>query len=96
MGGTKGKNLKTPKSVKCPASISENPVPLCTLTIYGHLGTKPPIVQCKVVYICVSSWLLANKSRDLSQAEKKITVVKPEQIQRMTINFTQNGQKLSF
>ena len=24
-GGTKGKNLKTPKSVKCPASISENP-----------------------------------------------------------------------
>jgi hypothetical protein len=27
-GGTKGKNLKTPKSVKCPASISENPVPL--------------------------------------------------------------------
>ena len=28
-GGTKGKNLKTPKSVKCPASISENPVPLC-------------------------------------------------------------------
>ena len=27
-GGTKGKNLKTPKSVNCPASISENPVPL--------------------------------------------------------------------
>ena len=32
MGGTKGKNLKTPKSVKCPASISENPVPLCILS----------------------------------------------------------------
>jgi hypothetical protein len=33
MGGTKEKNLKTPKSVKCPASISENPVPLCEMLI---------------------------------------------------------------
>ena len=27
-GNFKGKNLKTPKSVKCPAFISENPAPL--------------------------------------------------------------------
>ena len=31
MWGTKGKNLKTPKGVKCLASISENPVPLYEL-----------------------------------------------------------------
>jgi hypothetical protein len=49
-----------------------------------------------VIYICSSSWLLANKSRDLSQVEKKITVVKADQIHKMTIIFTQNGQKLSF
>ena len=39
---------------------------------------------------------MADKSRDLSQAEKKITVVKAKQIHKMTINFTQKGQKLSF
>ena len=30
----------------------------------------------KVLYICVSFWLLAHESRDLSEAEKKITLVK--------------------
>ena len=30
-------------------------------------------------------------SRDLFQAEKKATFVKPEQIQKMTIIFTQYG-----
>jgi hypothetical protein len=53
----------------------------------------------KVVYICESRWLLgfwSIRPRDLSQAEKKITVVKLEQIQRMTIIITQNGQKFSF
>ena len=38
---------------------------------------------------------LADKSCDLSQDEKKITVVKPEEIHKITIIFTQNGQKLS-
>ena len=33
-------------------------------------------ITIQVLYICVSSWLLADKSRVLSQAEKKITVVK--------------------
>ena len=38
---------------------------------------------------------LADKSRALPQDEKKITVVKPEEIHKITIIFTQNGQKLS-
>ena len=38
---------------------------------------------------------LAVESRDLSQAEKKVTVVKPEQIFKMTIIFSQKGQKWS-
>jgi hypothetical protein len=33
---------------------------------------------------------LADKSRDLSQAEKKITIAKAEQIKKMTSIFTQN------
>jgi hypothetical protein len=44
-----------------------------------------------VVYIWLSSWLLAEKSHlDLSQSEKKITVAKVDQIQKMTTGFTQN------
>ena len=39
---------------------------------------------------------LAVGLRDLSQAEKKVTVVKPEQVHKMTIIFTQKGQKLPF
>ena len=46
--------------------------------------------------MCSSLLHLAVESRDLSQAEKKITVVKDEQTHKMTIIFTQNGQKLSF
>ena len=52
--------------------------------------------EIKVVYISLSSWALALWSRDLSQAEKKVSVVKSEHIHKMTIIFTQNGQKLSF
>ena len=40
--------------------------------------------------------LAAVGSRDLSQAEKNITVDKAEQIKRMAIIFTQNVQKVSF
>ena len=43
-----------------------------------------------VVYICSSSWLLAGGSRDLSQAEKEVTVAKAEQIKKNTTIFTQN------
>ena len=54
-------------------------------------------LMTKVIYTCSRSWLLADKSRNLSQAQKKVTAVKPEQIlHKMTIIFTQNGQKLSF
>ena len=37
MGGIKGKNLKTPKSVKSQASISENSIPLCKFPILKGL-----------------------------------------------------------
>ena len=40
--------------------------------------------------------LWADESRDLSQAEKKITDVKGEWIHKMTTIFNQNSQKLSF
>ena len=39
---------------------------------------------------------LAVGSRDLSQAEKEITLCKAEQIHKMTTIFTQNGPRLSF
>ena len=35
-------------------------------------------------------------SHDLSQDEKKVIVVKAEQLYKRTIIFTQNGQRLSF
>ena len=43
-----------------------------------------------MVYMCSSLLELAPGLRDLSQAEKKITVVKPEQTQKVTTIFTQN------
>ena len=45
----------------------------------------------KVLYVCSSSWLLTDKSHDLSQAEKEITVSKAEKTQKITIMFNQNG-----
>ena len=42
----------------------------------------------------VGCWLLNHVM--FYQAEKKVTVVKTEKINKMTIIFTQNGQKLSF
>ena len=44
--------------------------------------------------ICLNFELLADESCDLSQREKKITVVKAKQIHKTTIIFTRNGQKL--
>ena len=40
--------------------------------------------------MCFSLPQLAPGSRDLSQAEKKITVVKPEQTHKVTTIFTKN------
>ena len=37
------------------------------------IGSEAIVLHHKVPYICVSCWLLAHKSRDLSQAETKIT-----------------------
>ena len=52
-------------------------------------------IRSKVLYISSSFWLFGVESRDLSQAELKNTVVKPEQIHKIKIIFTQNGQKFS-
>ena len=41
--------------------------------------------------ICSTSWLLADRSHDLSQAEMKVTTVKPEQNNKKTIISSQNG-----
>ena len=35
------------------------------------------------------------KARDLAQDENKISLVKPKEIHKITIIFTQNGKKLS-
>ena len=56
---------------------------------YGILIHKELMYQTKVVYMSFSFLQLAVESRDLSQAEKYVTVVKPEQIHKMTIIFTQ-------
>ena len=56
-----------------------------------HLPTLRPTSFVQTLSCC-----LADESRDLSQTKKKITVVNDEQIHKMTIIFTQNGQKLSF
>ena len=45
------------------------------------------VLLTQVVYICSS--LLAVKTRDLSQAQKKIIVTHDKQIHKMTIIFTQ-------
>ena len=56
----------------------------CKWGLLGHLGGLHLFKQ------------LAVGSRDLSQAEMKVTVVKPEQIHKIIIIFPQNGQKLPF
>ena len=44
----------------------------------------------------MSFWLLALRSRDLSQAEEEITACKAEQVKKMTTNLTQNDNLGSF
>ena len=48
----------------------------------------------EVLYMFSSFWLLGVESRDFFQAEKERTASKAKQIHKMTIFFTQNGQKL--
>jgi hypothetical protein len=46
--------------------------------------------------MCSKKKILAIESRGLSQAEKKITACKAEQIHKMTTIFTQNNNKGPF
>jgi hypothetical protein len=62
--------------------------------LVGTFGIIYTQQRIQVPSICSSCWLLADESRDLSQAEK--TVARAEQIYKMTIMFTQTGQKLPF
>ena len=41
----------------------------------------------KGVYICASCWLLAVESRDLFQAEEKVTIVKDNQIHKIASKY---------
>ena len=66
----------------------------CNFRASKHATVIKGSLITKVVYIC--SILLAGESSYLAQAEKKMTVIKPEQTHKMTIIFTQNGPKLSF
>jgi hypothetical protein len=52
-------------------------------------------VMSKVHSICSSFGLLADESRDLFPAEKKINVGRADKIHKMTI-IDKNGQKLLF
>ena len=56
-----------------------------------ELATDMSCGRSMVLYSCVSFCLLAQESRDISQAETKITLVKKaEQVHKMTPIFTQN------
>ena len=46
----------------------------------------------KVLIFCVEFRELSHLPRDLSQAEKKITAAKAEQISKMTTIFAQNDK----
>ena len=49
-----------------------------------------------MVYICSSLLHLAPKSHDLSHAEKRITVVKAEQIRKITLKIVLDEQSCHF
>ena len=44
-----------------------------------------------MLYICVSFWLLAHESRDLSQVETKMLFLKAEQSHKMTMKIFFTG-----
>ena len=54
---------------------------------FCHLQLRSQ-VYIKGVYICSRIWLLAVGSLEISQAEKKITVAKAEQIQLFSLKMT--------
>ena len=57
------------------------------------IGSEAIVLHHKVLYICVSCWLLAHKSRDLSQAETKITTY-CKKLKKLTKLFhTQNEHR---
>ena len=63
---------KEPSLILQNLSISES----------GQMGSFA--AHSRLVCICSGSWLLAVKSRDLSKAEKKITIAKVVQVSGLT------------
>ena len=55
--------------------------------MFDHIDTQTN--SYLVLYMSSGFWLLRVESRDFSQAEKKRTACKAEQIHKMTIIFTQ-------
>ena len=72
----------SPICLKCPSLYQED-IPVNDDTV----GNKE---IARVLYICVSCWLLAHESPDLFQAEAKIHLLKAEQIHKITTISTQN------
>ena len=73
------------------ANLVSSHFELCKWTVKQQmLSIEKSCHSTQVVYICASLLHLAVES------EKKVTVVKPEQIHKMTIFLNQNGPGFSF
>ena len=57
--------------------VNKKVIPIKLFGFLWHIGTHM-VFPFMVVYISFSFWLLSVASRDLSQAEKKITVCKQQ------------------
>ena len=70
------------------------PKPLFLFSLINDVNTSPWPWMCllvvQVIYFCVGFWELSYLTLDLSQAEKKITVVASWATNKMTAIFTQN------
>ena len=81
--------MRAQKYVQSELERYQESLQRCVLSCQDDIKDKVTPNTSEVVYICSSFELLADESRDLSQAEKKITIVKIEQIHKMTSMVTQ-------
>ena len=65
-------------------------------TLHSAKFSKTLESLLEMVYMFFKFWLLADGSRDLSQAEKEITACKAEKIHKMATIFTQNDNLETF
>ena len=81
--------MRAQKYVQSELERYQESLQRCVLSCQDDIKDKVTPNTSEVVYICSSFELLADESRDLSQAEKKITVIKIEQIHKITTMVTQ-------